>query len=143
MSKPDMVRLVPELAVSSFARGLAFYAELCGFSILYARPEENFAYLDRDGAQIMIKEHGQDGARSWLAGPLSPLYGRGLNLQIKVAAIDPIHDACRKAGARISLEMEEKWYHRDDILLGVRQFIVLDPDGYHLRFSQSIGEKPA
>lgn len=143
MSKPDMVRLVPELAVSSFAKSLAFYTELCGFSILYARLEENFAYLDRDGAQIMIEEHGQDGVRSWLAGPLSQPYGRGLNLQIEVAAVDPIHDACRKAGARIFLEMEEKWYRRDDNLLGVRQFIVLDPDGYLLRFSQDIGEKPA
>lgn len=143
MSKPDMARLVPELAVASFARSLAFYTETCGFSILYARPEQNFAYLDRDGAQIMIEEHGQDGVRSWLAGPLSHPYGRGLNLQIEVDAVDQIYEACRSADARIFLEMEEKWYRRDDILLGVRQFIVLDPDGYLLRFSESLGERPA
>jgi hypothetical protein len=38
--------------------------------------------------------------------------------------------------------MEEKWYRREALLLGVRQFIVLDPDGYLLRLSQSLGTKP-
>lgn len=44
-------------------------------------------------------------------------------------------------GARIFLAMEEKWYRRDALLLGVRQFIVLDPDGYLLRLSQSLGTR--
>jgi len=143
MSKPDMARLVPELAVSSFARSLAFYTEICGFSVLYARPEERFAYLDRKGAQIMIEEHGQEGVRSWTADTLAYPYGRGMNLEIRVDAVAALYDTCRAAGARIFLEMEEKWYRRDDIFLGVRQFIVLDPDGYLLRFSESLGEKPA
>ena len=143
MSKPDMARLVPELLVSSFAKSLAFYTGICGFSVLYARPEERFAYLDRTGAQIMIEEHGQQDVRSWIAGPLAHPYGRGMNLEIRVDAVAALHEACRAAGAGIFLEMEEKWYRRDDILLGVRQFIVQDPDGYLLRFSESLGEKPA
>lgn len=88
-----------------------------GFSVLYARPEERFAYLDRKGAQIMIEEHCEPDMRSWIA------------------------DTRRDAGARNFLEMEEKCYRRDNVLLGVRQFIVLDPDGYLLRFSESLSEK--
>lgn len=143
MSKPDTARLVPELLVSSFARSLAFYTGTCGFSVLYVRPEERFACLDREGARIMIEEHGQEGVRSWISGALAHPYGRGVNLEITVDAVDPLYDACRAAGAVIFLEREEKWYRRDDILLGVRQFIVQDPDGYLLRFSEALGEKPA
>ncbi|MGE0241123.1 MAG: bleomycin resistance protein [Parvibaculaceae bacterium] len=138
-----MARLVPELLVSDIARSLAFYTKVCGFSILYAREDERFAFLDRNGAQIMIEEHGQEGARSWIAGPLGHPYGRGMNLEIEVEAIAALRDACRKAGASIFMELEEKWYRRDDILLGVRQFIAQDPDGYLLRFSERIGEKAA
>ncbi len=41
------------------------------------------------------------------------------------------------------LPLEEKWYRRDEVALGVRQFIVQDPDGYLLRLSQDIGTRPA
>lgn len=137
-----MGRLVPELLVSDINSSIAFYTGVCGFSILYAREEERFVFLDRDGAQIMIEEHGQDGVRSWITGPLSHPYGRGINLEIEVTSIRPLYEACRNAGARIFLEIEEKWYRRDAVLLGVRQFIVQDPDGYLLRFSESLGERP-
>ena len=43
-------RLVPELYCSHFDRTLQFYAEVLGFTVLYARPEERFAYLEREGA---------------------------------------------------------------------------------------------
>jgi hypothetical protein len=47
--------------------------------------------------------------------------------------------AFKNAGAKIFLLLEEKWYRADTIDLGCRQFIVQDPDGYLLRFSESIG----
>lgn len=137
-----MARLVPELLVSDIARSIVFYTEVCGFSILYARDNERFAFLDRGGAQIMIEEHGQDGVRSWITGSLSYPYGRGMNLEIEVESAAALYEACRDAGARIFLEIEEKWYRRDAVLLGVRQFIVQDPDGYLLRFSEGMGERP-
>jgi hypothetical protein len=37
--------------------------------------------------------------------------------------------------------MEEKWYRMNDSKVGNRQFIVLDPDGYLLRFVQDLGER--
>ena len=138
-----MARLVPELIVSDFARSLRFYTEVIGFESLYGRPEEGFAFLDRNGAQIMIDQRSSDGERDWVSGPLEYPYGRGMNLEIEVEDADALHDACVRDGARIFLAMEEKWYRRDALLLGVRQFIVLDPDGYLLRLSQSLGTRPA
>jgi len=137
-----MAKLVPELLVSDFARSLAFYTELIGFSVLYGRLEDGFAYLDREGAQIMLEQRDPRSARNWVAGVLERPYGRGMNLEIDVSAVASVYDACKANGAPIFLDIEEKWYRRDRILLGVRQFIVLDPDGYLLRFSQSIGQKP-
>lgn len=39
------------------------------------------------------------------------------------------------------LEVEDKWYRKDDYEVGNRQFVVADPDGYLLRFFQPLGGK--
>lgn len=65
-----------------------------------------------------------------------------MNIQIDVENVDAIHRVCNAEGLAIFRPMEEKWYRRDDVLLGCRQFIVQDPDGYLLRFTQSIGTRP-
>ncbi len=41
----------------------------------------------------------------------------------------------------INIEIQENWYRADKKLFGNREFLVLDPDGYLLRFAQSIGER--
>jgi lactoylglutathione lyase len=46
------------------------------------------------------------------------------------------------AGLECFLPVEERWYRRDNIEIGVRQFAVQDPDGYLIRLSQSIGDRP-
>jgi catechol 2,3-dioxygenase-like lactoylglutathione lyase family enzyme len=137
----DMKKLVPELLVSDFVQSLKFYTEVLGFKQLYDRPEEAFAYLDRNGAQIMIVQHVAEDQRSWVTAELAQPYGRGMNLEIEVEDVEALHVSCVRRGARIFLAMEEKWYRRDALLLGVRQFIVLDPDGYLLRLSQSLGTR--
>jgi catechol 2,3-dioxygenase-like lactoylglutathione lyase family enzyme len=135
-------RLVPELYCSDFGRSLRFYVDVAGFEVCYQRVEDRFAFLERDGAQLMI-EQATDSARTWLAAPLQHPFGRGINLQIAVDDVDVLHAACVAAGARVLVPMEEKWYRRDDELLGNRQFVVLDPDGYLLRFFRDLGRRPA
>jgi len=58
------VKLVPELMCSDIQRSLSFYTNTLGFSVLFARPEDRFAYLEREGAQIMIEQ--PRGGVSWL-----------------------------------------------------------------------------
>lgn len=134
--------LVPELYVSDIDRSRRFYTGVLGFAVLYDRPEERFAYLVRESAALMLEQPG-DPARTWLAGPLEPPYGRGINLQIEVAEIGPLHAAVLAAEAPLLLPLEERWYRRDSVLLGQRQFVVQDPDGYLLRFCQDLGTRPA
>lgn len=71
-------RLVPELYCSSIERSLAFYVNVLGFSVRYSRPEERFAYLEREGAELMIEQP----TAPWLTGELTPPFGPGINLQM-------------------------------------------------------------
>lgn len=135
--------LVPELLVADLAASLRFWCGLCGFRVAYDRPEDRFAYLDRDGAQVMLEEAAGPGRR-WLTGRPEKPFGRGINFQIAVAAVDPILAKLEAAGWPLYLAVEEKWYRVEDAATGVRQFLVQDPDGYLLRFSQALqAESPA
>jgi catechol 2,3-dioxygenase-like lactoylglutathione lyase family enzyme len=134
-------KLVPELYVSDIGRSRGFYTGVLGFAVRYDRPEERFVFLDRDGAALML-EQPADPDRIWLAGPLEPPYGRGVNFQIEVAEIDALHDSVLASGAPMQLPLEERWYRRGDNQLGHRQFVVRDPDGYLLRFFQDLGSRP-
>lgn len=134
-------RLVPELLVADLPRSLAFWRDLIGFTVLFDRPEEGFAYLDLDGAQVMLEERSPD-RRNWVTGPLDPPLGRGLNLQIEVPAVAPILDRLAAAAWPLFLGPEEKWYRTGAVESGQRQFLVQDPDGYLLRLAEVLGERP-
>ena len=72
---------------------------------------------------------------------LSQPYGRGMNLEIDVGEVIPLHEACAAAGAEIVLALEERWYELESEALRVRQFAVADPDGYVIRLSQRVGTR--
>ncbi len=130
--------LVPELSVSDFAVSLRFYTVVLGFNIEYQRPEDQFAYLSYQGSQLMIEQaHGV-----WETGLLEHPYGRGVNFEMGVDQIAPLVEALRADGYPLMVEPQERWYRRDDTAIGQRQFLVMDPDGYLLRFAQSLGTRP-
>jgi lactoylglutathione lyase len=133
--------LVPELLCSDFDKSLAFYVDLLGFRILYDRPEDRFAYLDRNGAELMLEEYAP-GARMLARAPFEPPYGRGINFQIRVEDADALHAAVIAAGLPIFLPLEERWYRRAEHGIGTRQFIVEDPDGYLIRLQHALGTRP-
>lgn len=131
--------LTPELSCSNIKISLSFYIETLGFNIQYQRKEDRFAMIERQGARIMLEELCETN-RTWIAGTLEAPFGRGMNLEIKTDKIDELYHCVQKAGASIFLPIEEKQYRVDNVLLVNRQFIVLDPDGYMLRFSQNLTE---
>ena len=137
MSRP---KLVPELYSADFSRSLDFYIRVLGFSVRYARAEDRFAFLEREGAELMI-EQTIDPNRLFLAGPLEAPFGRGMHLQIEVSDVAMLHRTAVGQRARILLELEERWYRRDDEEAGQRQFVVADPDGYVLRFFEDLGSR--
>ena len=65
-----------------------------------------------------------------------------MNLQIEVANVAVLYAAVEAAPWPLFLPLEDRWYGRDDVLLGNRQFLVQDPDGYLVRLAQPLGTRP-
>jgi catechol 2,3-dioxygenase-like lactoylglutathione lyase family enzyme len=133
-------RMVPELLVTDIGKSLRFWRDVCGFAVLFDRPDQGFAYLDLAGAQIMLDERTR--TRNWETGPTEAPFGRGVNFQVSVLAIEPILAALAQADWPLYIEPEQKWYRTGEVETGVHQFLVQDPDGYLVRFSAYMGERP-
>ena len=133
--------LVPELAVSDWRRSRSFYCDLIGFSVRYERPEEGFSYLVLGDAELMIDQIGLGRTFTVADAPIERPFGRGLNLQLRVPDVDAILQRLQLASIPLYLPLEEKWYRRDEIEVGSRQFVVADPDGYLVRPFEDLGER--
>src|ERR1700742_4269250 len=113
----------PELDVSDLDRSLTFYVGVIGFSVAFDRPEERFALLSLDGADLMLEDAAGPGRRFRIA-PLERPFGRGVSFMIEVADVDRVHSRVLAAGCTIVIPLEDRWYRRDAIEYGRRQFVV-------------------
>jgi len=74
----------------------------------------------------------------WQTGELSYPFGRGINFQITVSNINEIYSSLKKHNYPIMIEIQENWYRADTRLVGQKEFLIMDPDGYLLRFIVSV-----
>ena len=132
-------KLIPELSVSNLNESLKFYVNSIGFKIEYQRPENKFVFISYQGTQFMLQELEEN--EKWSIGELKHPYGNGVNFQIEVSNVEKIYDALKTSGYKIAFDIEENWYRQDNKLLGNKEFLIQDPDGYLLRFFEDIGEK--
>lgn len=135
--------MVPELYVTALPASLAFWRDLLGFRVLYDRPEQGFAAIERDGVEFMLEEYETGPSeRCWDTGAREKPYGRGINFEITVVDVAPLLTALQQAAWPLFFGPEERWYRINvSEETGVHQFLVQDPDGYLLRFSQSLGRR--
>lgn len=131
-------KLIPELTVSNLVESLKFY-KTAGFKIEYERPENKFSFISIGEIQFMLQEDSD--SDKWDVAPLSYPYGNGINFQLEVDDVDKVYNSLKENNYKIAYEMEENWYRQDNKLLGNKEFLVQDPDGYLLRFSEDLGEK--
>ena len=129
---------IPELSVTDIKKSLQFYKTI-GFKVEYERSENKFAFISLDEIQFMLQECTSDD--KWDVGPLTYPYGNGINFQLEVENVDEIYNRLKAAEYKIAFEIEENWYRQGNKLLGNKEFLVQDPDGYLLRFSEDLGEK--
>jgi catechol 2,3-dioxygenase-like lactoylglutathione lyase family enzyme len=132
--------VVPELDVADLTQSVSFYVDVLGFRVRLERPEELFAYLTRGPVHLMLEQANGPGRR-FRTAPLEYPFGRGMNLQIEAPDVDQLHAQALRAGAPIYIPLEERWYRQEDEETGHRQFVVIDPDGYLLRFFTSLGRR--
>lgn len=133
-------QMIPEFDVFNLEDSLHFYVDLIGFHVEYDRPEDKFAFLQFGDVQFMIQEIDSENMK-WNTGELKYPLGIGINFQIDVTNIDEIYDRLKKGDYEIFVQMEDHWYRKDNVLMGCREFLVQDPNGFVLRFSQDLESK--
>jgi len=134
-----IISLVPELYCSNLPQTLDFYIRVLGFTLIFERKEESFAYLQKGRAHMMFEEIGA--SRQWITGEMQKPFGRGVNFQIEIDAVDDLYKVVTVNECTLVLALEDKWYQQNDKQIGHRQFVIQDPDGYLLRFYQSLGTR--
>ena len=131
-------KIIPELSVTNLEKSLKFY-KIAGFKIEYERPENKFVFISLGQIQFMLQELSRND--KWDVGTLKYPFGNGINFQLEVENLDEIYNNLKNANYTITFEIEENWYRQNDKLLGNKEFLIQDPDGYLLRFSEDLGEK--
>ena len=123
--------LIPELTVSDIKVTKDFYVNILGFKIEYERPENNFAFLSLEGNQIMFdQENG-----NWDVGVLEYPFGRGVNFEMTVSDVDKLYAKIIDKGVIPFQTIKESSYRSNDKYIVQKEFLVQDPDGYLLRFT--------
>lgn len=132
MNKIKFNSLIPELTVTDIKRSKAFYISL-GFSIVYERKETNFVFLQLERNQIMIEQVNEN----WNTGSLEYPFGRGINLSMEVVDVQKIYWLVQQNRYPIFRELKNTVYRIQDTISEDKEFLIQDPDGYLLRFTQS------
>lgn len=109
-------QLVIEVFVRDMERSLAIYTAL-GFSL--ERRDSHFADLRFEGHEFFLDERPN----------LPPASGPArVNLRILVPDVDAMWELTQRLGLRVEQPIDNRYY-------GLRDFTVLDPDGFGLRFA--------
>lgn len=122
--------LIPELSVSDINKSKEFYLNI-GFKIKYERQDTKFCFLELEDNQIMIEEINDN----WNTGELEYPFGRGINLSMQVSDIEKFYNDLKEKNIKMFKELEIHTYRVDDVEYHDVEFLVMDPDGYLLRFN--------
>ncbi|MFZ4486913.1 MAG: bleomycin resistance protein [Candidatus Nanopelagicales bacterium] len=127
--------MVPELLVEGFEASLHFYVDIIGFDVAFQRTNPRFAYLDLNGAQLMIEADHDD---AWMVDAIVSPRGRGLNLQIDVPDLEVVSSRLELAGVVPFRAARERWYETSEGPVGQFELLVQDPDGYLIRLVSDV-----
>ena len=123
--------LIPELAVSDIGRTKDFYMNVLSFRLEYERPEDKFVFLSLEGNQLMFEQENGN----WSTGDLEYPYGRGINFEMTVSDVEELYKRVLEAGIRPFRELKVSHYRNGDEDIVQKEFLIQDPDGYLLRFT--------
>jgi catechol 2,3-dioxygenase-like lactoylglutathione lyase family enzyme len=119
VSVPAEDQLVVEIFVRDVARSTAFYRRL-GFELL--RDAGDFVELTWGGCKLFL-----DQRPDLPAVPARPQ----ANVRVMVPDVDACWDLVRSIGAPVLEEIGDRYY-------GLRDFTILDPDGFGVRFGMTL-----
>ena len=124
-------RMIPELSVFDIERTKKFYREL-GFKIEYERTEDKFVFMSFQDSQFMFEQIHDDG---WNIGELVYPLGRGINFSIAVDDIEELYKLVNSLNIELYRELTRNIYQINGIEEMQIEFLIQDPNGYLLRFT--------
>ena len=127
----DFNKMIPELSVFDIDRTKRFYNDL-GFKIEYERPEEKFVFMSFQDSQFMFEQIHDDG---WNIGELIYPLGRGINFSIAVDDIEGLYKLVKTLNLEIYRELTKSIYQVNGTEETQIEFLIQDPNGYLLRFT--------
>ena len=127
----DFNNLIPELSVFDIFQTKNFYEEL-GFKIEYERQEEKFVFMSFQDSQFMFEQIHDEG---WNTGELTYPLGRGINFSIAVDDIENLYKLVKSKKLEIYKKLTKSVYLVNGIEEIQMEFLIQDPNGYLLRFT--------
>ena len=127
----DFNNLIPELSVFDILQTKNFYEEL-GFKIEYERQEEKFVFMSFQDSQFMFEQIHDEG---WNIGELIYPLGRGINFSIAVDDIENLYTLVKSKRLEIYKKLTKSVYLVNGIEEIQMEFLIQDPNGYLLRFT--------
>ena len=127
----DFNKMIPELSVFDIEQTKRFYNDL-GFKIEYERPEEKFVFMSFQDSQFMFEQIHDNG---WNIGKLIYPLGRGINFSIAVDDIEGLYKLVKTLNLEIYRELNRSIYKVNGIEEMQTEFLIQDPNGYLLRFT--------
>ena len=124
--------LIPELTVADIERTKEFYINILGFHMEYERTENQFIFLSFEGNQLMFEQENGN----WSVGELEYPYGRGINFEMTVSDVEGLYKRILDSKIQPFREMKESHYRNGNEVIVQKEFLIQDPDGYLLRFTE-------
>lgn len=122
-TRPDLVGLRLELFTDDLERLVDFYTTVMGFAPVRNEPQNGYAVLVRGAVELGILVWSADGDQSAARRP--PV---GAEIVIEVDDIKAERNAVVAAGGRLEEDLVTRPW-------GLRDFRLVDPDGYYLRIT--------
>ena len=127
----DFNTMIPELSVFDIEQTKRFYNDL-GFKIEYERPEEKFVFMSFQDSQFMFEQIHDNG---WNIDELIYPLGRGINFSIAVDDIEGLYKLVKTLNLGIYRELNRSIYQVNGTEETQTEFLIQDPNGYLLRFT--------
>lgn len=123
--------LIPELIVSNIDVSKNFYVDLLGFKIEYEREEDKFVFLSLGNIQLMLEEGSAD-ELSQMEYP----FGKGINFTFGIDNVDELYSKFKIKKSSLKKEIEIREFRVNNEIIYVKEFSIVDPDGYFIRISE-------
>jgi uncharacterized glyoxalase superfamily protein PhnB len=133
---PQFSKLTPNLLVASVERSLSFYIDVLGFERGMTVPEQSpfvFAAVTSGAVEIFFND-AATAVKEYTAFAGKPI-GATATLFIELegsGSIDAFHDRIRSK-VTVTMPLVTQFY-------GMREFAIVDPDGYVMTFAQRVGQ---